>query len=69
MTTPRHPDPKRRRVYYTPPVIFFEYDRDDDPIWPCSQCLPWHVEVTDRDGTTVIREWHAVDCPVFEATE
>ena len=35
-------------------------------IWPCPECLPWHVEVI-RDGQdVVVREWHAIECSVFQ---
>lgn len=56
-----------RRLKYNDPVLPFDYPIDGKPIWPCAECLPWHVEVIDsedEDGV-VIREWHAVDCPVL----
>lgn len=61
----------KRENHYRSPVLPLDYPADDDPIWPCSDCLPWHVEVvqepTEDGGTlTVIREWHAVGCPIFE---
>lgn len=58
-------NPRDRRVKYNDPVLAIDYLNDGDPIWPCTDCLPWHVEVVDsedEDGI-VIREWHAVDCP------
>ena len=56
----------KRRVTYTSPVLAFEYPNDGEPIWPCHDCLPWHVEVIEsEDDGVLIREWHAVDCPAL----
>jgi hypothetical protein len=39
-----------------------------DPIWPCHDCLPWHLEVVvpDDDEEAYIREWHAVGCRIWD---
>ena len=59
----------KRRLDYSAPVLPIEYDLDDDPIWPCPDCLPWHVEIVREpdNGASgwVVREWHAVDCPAL----
>ena len=56
-----------RRITYDAPVLAFDYPEDGEPIWPCTMCLPWHLEVvTTREEGTLIREWHAVDCPVWD---
>jgi hypothetical protein len=36
-------------------------------IWPCGQCVRWHLEVLrDPDTDEVFaREWHADDCPAL----
>lgn len=55
----------KKRLNYSAPVLAMDFDNDGEPIWPCTDCLPWHVEViesADEQGT-IIREWHAVDCP------
>ena len=62
MTTQPVDPPRRRRILNDAPVLPFEYLADDDPIWPCTQCLPWHVEVILRDGEVIVREWHAIEC-------
>jgi hypothetical protein len=50
-------------------VLPFDYPYvEGEAIWPCHDCLPWHVELftpPDRDELWV-REWHAVDCPIHE---
>lgn len=49
------------------PVAFFDYPPDGESIWPCHDCLPWHIEVLlDPDGSPRIREWHAIGCRVWE---
>lgn len=55
---------EKRRIHYGSPVLPLDYPNDGEPIWPCPECLPWHVEVIDSEleGGVVIREWHAVDC-------
>lgn len=61
---------EKRHLTYDAPVLPFDYEPDGDPIWPCVDCLPWHVEVviTPEEGV-LIREWHAVDCQVFDEDE
>ena len=55
---------EKRRLHYGSPVLAFDYPNDGQPIWPCTECLPWHVEVieSEDEGAVIIREWHAVDC-------
>jgi hypothetical protein len=63
-----------RKVTYDAPVGSVDlaaFDDDGEPyaIWPCHECLPWHVEVIwqEHKDRVVIREWHAVDCPHFQS--
>ncbi|WP_336794135.1 hypothetical protein [Gordonia malaquae] len=64
----------RRNVTYTAPVGSIDMPAFDDSgqaytISPCLECLPWHIEVVLNDvdsGEVMVREWHAVDCPVFK---
>lgn len=59
----------RRRNLYTDPVVPLEYPAvDDDPIHPCQECLPWHLEVVvdHPEGGTWVREWHAIGCVYVE---
>lgn len=52
-----------RNLNYSAPVLPFEYEPDGKPIWPCHECLPWHVEVVVNDVEgLLIREWHAIGC-------
>lgn len=53
------------------PVLAFEYPAEDEVVWPCNDCLPWHVEVVKdpEDGEILIREWHAIGCNVWEVRE
>lgn len=64
---PKHPSNDRNM---TAPVLPFDYPIDSDPIWPCHECLPWHVEVvTPDEGEPFVREWHAVGCSVLQLDE
>jgi hypothetical protein len=55
-----------KRLHYGSPVMPIEYEPDGEPIWPCTQCLPWHIEIIlTAEEPLLIREWHAVDCPVL----
>jgi hypothetical protein len=57
-----HPKP---RLAYDAPVAWVDLDAEGD-IWPCPDCLPWHLEVIrDDDGDVFVREWHAIDCPLL----
>jgi hypothetical protein len=52
------------------PVDLRAFNEASDPfeITACMHCLPWHAEVV-RDPDTdeiLIREWHAVECEVFQ---
>lgn len=55
--------PKRENLY-TSPVVPIEYPADDEPVHPCPDCLPWHVEIVQDhpEGGVWVREWHAVGC-------
>lgn len=56
-----------RQNTYTAPVLPFDYPADEEPIWPCHDCLPWHVEVLldNPDGLIWVREWHAIGCQIW----
>jgi hypothetical protein len=58
---------ERPRTTNDAPVLPFDYEPDDSPIWPCPDCYPWHVEVvTDPEtGCPLVREWHAIGCPLW----
>jgi hypothetical protein len=66
------PTGDKRRVTLTAPVLPFEYPwSEDDVIWACHDCLPWHLELF-RDpatGALWVREWHAEGCPIWEDVE
>lgn len=64
---------RRRHVTNTAPVgsvdlAAFDENGDAYEITACHECLPWHAEViVDEDSRTIyVREWHAVECSVFE---
>lgn len=53
------------KLDYTAAVWPIEYPAEGELIWPCSDCLPWHVEVViDEEGEAIVREWHAAECPI-----
>jgi hypothetical protein len=61
----------RPNTTYTAPVgsIDLHAFREDGTayeVWPCQECLPWHVEVIQDEGEVMVREWHAVDCARFQ---
>lgn len=64
---------ERRNTLNGAPVAWVDlaaFDDDGEPyqIHACNSCLPWHAEVIrDDDGEIFVREWHAVECPEFEA--
>jgi hypothetical protein len=65
--SPKRPDD---RVNLNAPVLPVDYPLDGEPIWPCSECLPWHVEfVVPDDGEPYVREWHPVGCPILEMVD
>jgi hypothetical protein len=49
------------------PVLPFEYPADEEPIWPCHDCLPWHLEIVyhPETGAAWVREWHAIGCKTW----
>lgn len=50
------------------PVLPFEYVYvDSELIWPCTDCLPWQVDLYlhPRDGAVMVRESHAVVCDIW----
>ncbi len=57
----------RPDLTYGAPVAFFDLYVDDNlgDVWPCDECLPWHVEVIREDGHIYLREWHAAECPTL----
>lgn len=67
------PRPARPKITYDAPigpVDLRAFNEVGDPfeITACMHCLPWHAEVV-RDPETneiLIREWHAVECEVFQ---
>jgi hypothetical protein len=46
----------------------FDEVGDTYEITACPDCLPWHAEVVRDPETneTLVREWHAVECPLFQ---
>jgi hypothetical protein len=65
------PRDRKPDLTYAAPVAWIDLAADEDDgtpceIWPCNDCLPWHIEVIQEDGNVYIREWHAVDCPLFQ---
>ncbi|MFF3968031.1 hypothetical protein ACFYZI_41580 [Streptomyces griseorubiginosus] len=44
----------------------FDDDGNSYEISACHDCLPWHAEVVLIEGEILVREWHAVGCPVFQ---
>lgn len=60
---------RHRSRHPTTPVLPFDYRwTPGEVVWPCPDCLPWHVEVLlDRhEGTVLLREWHAAQCSVWD---
>lgn len=53
----------RRLLGYTAPVLSVDLDCEGWEIWPCVECLPWHLEVLTGDRGVFVREWHAAECP------
>jgi hypothetical protein len=65
------PQSRRPDTTYRAPVGSVDLAAEDDDgspyeIWPCHDCLPWHVEVIREGDHVFVREWHAVDCPSFQ---
>jgi len=61
--------PHRLDRHLTEPVLPFEYRWvPGESIWPCRDCLSWHVEVLlDRhQGSVLLREWHDPGCSVWD---
>lgn len=62
----------RPNTNYSAPILSVDltpWEQDGTPIevWPCNDCLPWHIEVvTDEDDEVWVREWHAAECPTFK---
>ena len=62
----------RKRITRNSPVLPIEYPAvDGEPIHPCPDCLPWHIDVVldHPEGGVWVREWHAVDCPALNDEE
>lgn len=51
------------------PIDFEAFDPDGNSyeITACDSCLPWRAEVVldAEDRRPLVREWHAVECPVL----
>lgn len=63
----RQPEPRKPNVTYSAPVGSIDLAAIGYVIWPCNDCLPWHVEIIRADdGEIIAREWHAVDCEHFQ---
>lgn len=61
--------PRQLGRQLTEPVLPFDYRwAPGESVWPCRDCLPWHVEVLlDRhQGSVLLREWHAPGCSVWD---
>jgi hypothetical protein len=44
-------------------LVAVDFDASQTPE-PCSYCPTWRFEFVDApDGSSVLREWHLVDCP------
>ena len=57
----------RGNLTYSAPVGSVDLAAEDYEIWPCTECLPWHLEIV-RDlvtDETIAREWHAIECPML----
>lgn len=73
MTNRDNRDSERRpRVTYDAPIASLEFAAFDAEgnsyeITACHDCLPWRAEVVldVEDGKPVVREWHAVECPLY----
>lgn len=67
------PRPQRMNTSFDAPIgsvdlLAFDEAGDAYEIMACPDCLPWRAEVV-RDPRTkdiLIREWHAVDCELFQ---
>lgn len=55
----------RPDVTYRAPVLSVDLDPFGWEIWPCHDCLPWHVEFVNVEGEYYAREWHAAECPML----
>jgi len=57
--------PRRPNLTYSAPVLSVDLSVDGE-IWPCTDCLPWHLEVISIvERQARVREWHAADCPTL----
>jgi hypothetical protein len=46
----------------------FDWPWDEaETIWPCGDCADWRAELllVGPDEGIWVREWHAVDCPIW----
>lgn len=57
----------RPDLTYHAPILSVDLDPFGWEIWPCHECLPWHVEFVEVDGEYYAREWHAAECPTLAA--
>ncbi|MFJ9460922.1 hypothetical protein ACIRST_38365 [Kitasatospora sp. NPDC101447] len=63
--------PQTRKIVNTAPVGSIDLPAFEDngtpyEIWPCNDCYPWHFEVIREGSEILVREWHAVDCTLFQ---
>lgn len=65
-TPERKPNTARNAPVGSVDMLAFQKDGTPYEIWPCDHCLPWHAEVVRSEGEIIVREWHAVDCPLFQ---
>ena len=60
---------KKPNLGRSAPVGSVDLECDAFAIWPCEECLPWHVEIVRDPGDSehiLAREWHAIDCSLFQ---
>lgn len=67
------PQPPRPNIRFDAPIGSVDLCAVDDAgnayeILACPDCLPWRAEVVrdPRTNEVLIREWHAVDCELFQ---
>jgi hypothetical protein len=53
----------RPDLTFRAPILSVDLDPFGWDIWPCHECLPWHVEFVRVEDEYCAREWHAAECP------
>jgi hypothetical protein len=56
---------RRPNLNLSAPILSVDLDPFGWEIWPCHECLPWHVEFIKDDDGYFAREWHAAECPML----